>query len=78
MSAIEQPGVQIGKHYDLMVSAQYIRTLGHEMHAAKRRCNSLPAERPPVAKVLEIAPEIGKLYHLVALVMMPQDDQARP
>ena len=34
--------------------------------------------RRQLRELQRIAPEIGKLHHLIALVVMPQDDQARP
>ncbi len=69
-------GVQIRQDHLLVLAAQHIRALGHEMHAAEDDvvCRSL---RGNFGELVAVAGEVGETNDFIALVVMPKQDRRR-
>ena len=61
-----------------MVPGEHVRRLGHEVHAAKDDVFGLFAGLRGVGQLEGVPHKVGKLHHLIALVEVPQHDDAFP
>ena len=60
-----------------MGAAEHVGALGHEVHAAEDDVVGLGVGRGAARQLKRIAAEVGVADDLVALVVMPQDSEAR-
>ena len=73
MSAIEQPGVEVGQEHLLVVAGEDVGRLGHEMDAAEDDELGVAAVGGDPRQAEGVAPGIGPAHDLVALVVMAED-----
>ena len=59
----------------LMRPAEDIRALGHEVHAAKDDVLGVLPIAGPLGQLEGVSADVGKLDDLVALVVMPENDE---
>jgi hypothetical protein len=57
--------------------AQDVGSLGHEVHAAEDDVLRLRTLGRPLREFEAVAAHVGELNYVLALVMMPEDDEAR-
>ena len=71
------PGREIREDNFLVRRRQHVGALGHEVHAAENDELGLRVFRDFTRKTEGVADVVRELDHLVALVVMAEDDQAR-
>ncbi len=77
MSAIEQPGREVGQQHLLVRRAEDVGALRHEVDAAEHDVIGLVTRRRRLRELERVADRVGELDDFVALVVMPEDHQAR-
>jgi hypothetical protein len=70
-------GGEVWQHDLLVVGAQDVRAFSHEMHAAKDDEVGIWMAADLLRKLEGVAGVIGEPDHLVALIVMTEDDEAR-
>jgi hypothetical protein len=68
-------GGQVRQDYLLVGAAENVGALRHEMHAAEQDVLGVATCRRQLTELERIAPEVGKLDDLVALIVVAEDDQ---
>ena len=69
-------GRQVGEDHLLVRRAEHVGALGHEVHATEDDELGVGMLAHMAGKLERVAGVVGKLDHLVALVVMAQDDEA--
>ena len=67
-------GVQVGEDHPLVVAGEDVGRLGHEVHTAEDDVGGLAVGREP-GQLEAVAPGVGPLHDLVALVVVAEDQQ---
>ncbi len=75
MSAIEHPAARSGRTTFWCGAQSDVGALGHEVHAAEDDELGLAAAGRGARQLQRIAGEVGELDDLVALIVMPEDDE---
>ena len=76
MSDIEQPAARSGQNHLLMRGAQHVGALRHEVHAAEDDELGVGMLADLPRELVRVAGVVGELDHLVALIVMAEDDEA--
>ena len=69
------PGREVRQNHLLMRRAQHVGALGHEVDAAEDDVVSLMLPGGVLRELERVAGDVGELDHLVALVVMAEDDE---
>ena len=70
-------GVEVGQDHLLVVAGQDVGRLGHEVDAAEHHVLGLAVVRGQPGQAEAVAPGVGPAHHLVALVVVAEDQQPR-
>ena len=76
MSDIEQTGGEVRQDHLLVRRGQDVRALGHEVHAAEDDELGVLMVADALRRLPRVAGVVGELDHLVALVVVAEDDEA--
>ena len=77
MSAIEQPGVEVGEDDSLVVAGEHVGRLGHEVHAAEDDVGGAVVVGRETGELERVADGRRPTDDFVALVVMAEDEQLR-
>ena len=77
ISAMEQPAPRVRQDDLLIGRAQDIGAFSHEMDAAEQNIFCILLLGGPLGQFVRIAPNVSKLDDFVALIVVPEDHQAR-
>ena len=78
MSAMEQPALRSGSSDLLVVAGQDVGRLGHEVHPAEDDELGVGLAGGQPGEPEGVAPGVGPAHHLVALVVVAEDEDPRP
>jgi hypothetical protein len=67
------PRLQIGQQHDLIWLRENVRRLGHKVHAAKDNVFGILAISRIAGQLERVAAKVGKLDHIIPLVVVAQD-----
>src|SRR5262249_50280535 len=68
-------GAHIRQNDFLIIGAEDVGAFSHEGNAAENNVFGVFAIRRPLRQLEGIPAEVGELDHLIALIMMPENDQ---